>query len=214
MVFDVGETIVSEERIYARWADHLGVRRIDFFAVLGSIIANGAHHRDVFEYFSPGLDVDAAIDADPTLGSFDADDLYPDVVSCFEQLRALGCAVGLAGNQPERAEEALHEIGLDVDFVAASQRWGVEKPSPEFFHRIVEECGVPAGAIAYVGDRVDNDVLPARDAGMVSIFLRRGPWALIQATRGPARWAHFRIESLLEVPPIVEKVRAARGAGE
>ena len=30
--------------------------------------------------------------------------------------------------------------------------------------------------IAYVGDRTDNDVLPAADAGMRPILIRRGPW--------------------------------------
>ena len=50
-----------------------------------------------------------------------------------------------------------------VDLVASSERWGVEKPSPEFFARVVAEADRPADEIAYVGDRVDNDVLPARE---------------------------------------------------
>jgi FMN phosphatase YigB (HAD superfamily) len=30
--------------------------------------------------------------------------------------------------------------------------------------------------VAYVGDRVDNDVRPARAAGMHAVWIRRGPW--------------------------------------
>ena len=34
--------------------------------------------------------------------------------------------------------------------------------------------------VAYAGDRVDNDVIPAAAAGMRAIWVRRGPWGLIQ----------------------------------
>lgn len=200
VAFDVGETIISEARLWTRWAERLGVRPFDFFAVLGSLIERGRPHQDVFEYFSPGFDLRAAQAEDGSFGSFDGDDLYPDVRPCFDALRAAGYSLGLAANQPEAAEAALEAIGLDVDFTAISARWGVEKPAPEFFHKLVEAAGVPAEEIAYVGDRVDNDVLPARDAGMISVFLRRGPWGRIQATKGPARWAHVTIDSLAELP--------------
>jgi FMN phosphatase YigB (HAD superfamily) len=36
--------------------------------------------------------------------------------------------------------------------------------------------------VAYVGDRVDNDVLPALAAGLVAVHVRRGPWGLLQET--------------------------------
>ena len=200
MVFDVGETIVSEERIWTRWADRLGARPIDFFGVLGALIERDRHHREVFEIFSPGFDVEAAMAENPIFGSFDADDVYPDVAPCFEALRAAGLGIGLAGNQPAGAENALHAIGLDVDFVAASARWGVEKPSPGFFARVVEESGVAAGEIAYVGDRLDNDVLPAKAAGMVTVFLRRGPWGWVHSTRPEVAEADVRLDSLTDLP--------------
>jgi FMN phosphatase YigB (HAD superfamily) len=60
--------------------------------------------------------------------------------------------------------------------------------------------GVPAAEIAYVGDRVDNDVVPAADAGMVSIFLRRGPWGYLQADWPGVALAHLRLDSLAELP--------------
>jgi FMN phosphatase YigB (HAD superfamily) len=36
------------------------------------------------------------------------------------------------------------------------------------------------GEVAYVGDRVDNDVLPALAAGLVPVHVRRGPWGRLQ----------------------------------
>jgi FMN phosphatase YigB (HAD superfamily) len=34
-------------------------------------------------------------------------------------------------------------------------------PSPEFFAKVIDVAGEPAEAILYVGDRLDNDILPA-----------------------------------------------------
>ncbi|MGL1668916.1 HAD family hydrolase, partial [Vibrio parahaemolyticus] len=73
----------------------------------------------------------------------------------------------------------------DADFVATSAGWGVAKPDPGFFDRIIDAAGQPASAIAYIGDRLDNDVGPARAAGMRAIRLRRGPWAMLEATPLP-----------------------------
>jgi FMN phosphatase YigB (HAD superfamily) len=42
--------------------------------------------------------------------------------------------------------------------------------------------GCAPGEVAYVGDRVDNDVLPAVAAGMVAVHIRRGPWGRLQRT--------------------------------
>jgi len=51
-----------------------------------------------------------------------------------------------------------------------------------------------------VGDRLDNDIRPALAAGMVTVFLRRGPWGYIHAAHPDVTRAHLRIESLDELP--------------
>ncbi len=42
VVFDVGETLVDESRMWGEWADWLGVTRLAFFAALGAVIAAAA----------------------------------------------------------------------------------------------------------------------------------------------------------------------------
>ena len=59
---------------------------------------------------------------------------------------------------------------------------------------------VAPGQIAYVGDRLDNDVLPAVELGMIGIFVRRGPWGVIHATWPEVARANLRLESLEELP--------------
>jgi FMN phosphatase YigB (HAD superfamily) len=51
-----------------------------------------------------------------------------------------------------------------------------------------------------VGDRVDNDVVPAHHAGMVAVHIRRGPWGVLQADWPGAEHATLRVHSLSELP--------------
>jgi FMN phosphatase YigB (HAD superfamily) len=199
VVLDVGETLVDETRAWTVWAKHLGVPTLTFFAALGAILARGGSHREVLELFRPGIDVDAEAEALGVAGKSDLlslDDLYPDAVACLTELRAAGYVVGLAANQPAPAAAVLSAIGVPLDLVATSEGWGVAKPSPAFFERIVAELELPADSIAYVGDRLDNDVRPARAAGMVSVWIRRGPWAWIQGGRSAPPEADVVVDDL------------------
>jgi len=203
VAFDVGETLVDETRVWSMWADWLGVPAFTLMGVMGTVIERNEHHRRVFEYFRDDFDLDAAYQARREAGvafELGAGDLYPDVAGCFRDLDAAGFRLAIAGNQPGDIEAPIRALGLPVELVAASATWGVEKPAPAFYERLSAELGLSPGQIAYVGDRVDNDVVPARAAGMVSIFIRRGPWGYIHARRPGAERAHIKIESLAELP--------------
>jgi hypothetical protein len=68
----------------------------------------------------------------------------------------MGLRVGLAGNQTKEAEQILRSLALPVDIIDTSESWGVEKPSPAFFARLVEEAKCPADSVLYGGDRLDR----------------------------------------------------------
>jgi FMN phosphatase YigB (HAD superfamily) len=207
VVFDVGETLVDETRHWGEWADWLGVPRLTFFAAFGAVVERGWHHRRVFELVRPGLDVDAEARARAAAGwtyRFEPGDFYPDALPCLAALKAAGYRIGLAGNQPQGAEAALKAAEVPADFIASSDAWGVEKPDPAFFAKVAEAGGAPPEAIAYVGDRLDNDVVPAKRAGMRAIFIRRGPWGVIQAPA--AVEADVSLESLAELPGVLGRL--------
>jgi HAD superfamily hydrolase (TIGR01549 family) len=204
--FDVGETIVDETREYGAWADWLGVPRHTFSAVFGAVIAAGRDYRETFQVFHPGFDLAAERDRRSEAGqpeAFGEDDLYPDARPCLEALRGLGLRIGLAGNQTARAEQILKALAFPVDIIGTSDGWGVEKPSPEFFTRVVEEAGCPAGHVLYVGDRLDNDIRPAQEAGLLTAHLRRGPWGHVLADDDTMSRCVFRLASLAELPDLV-----------
>lgn len=203
VVFDVGETLVDETRMWQAWADHLGVPRLTFMAALGASVARGESHREPFALFRPDIDVNAEIaklraggNADP----FDSSDLYPDALDCLRALAADGYRLGVAANQPVEAARIVRSFGIPLELVGMSDEWGVHKPDPAFFTRIATELALPPASIAYVGDRLDNDVRPAKAAGMTAVFVRRGPWAWIQAGRTRPPEADVVVEDLAALP--------------
>jgi FMN phosphatase YigB (HAD superfamily) len=203
VVFDVGETLFDETRLWGLWADWLGVPRLAFFAALGAVIERGWHHRRVFDLVAPGFDLAAARRERGLAGDADMigpDDLYPDALPCLQRLTALGYRVGIVGNQLAAVEPMLRDLPAELAFIASAGAWGVEKPAPAFFQRVVELAGTAPSEIAYVGDRLDNDILPARDQDMAAIFLRRGPWGMIHARRPEVDRASAVIGSLAELP--------------
>jgi HAD superfamily hydrolase (TIGR01509 family) len=183
VVFDVGETLFDETGLWERAADAAGIPRFTLMGVLGGLAARGERHTRAWELL--GVERPASM--------FLPTDLYPDALPSIAALRALGLLVGAVGNTPKEVEDMLRD---QVDLVGSSARWGVEKPAPEFFLRIAEESGFAAGKIAYVGDRVDNDIEPALAAGMVAVHLRRGPWGYLHDPPPAA----IRIGSLDELP--------------
>ncbi|GAA3450554.1 HAD family hydrolase [Dactylosporangium matsuzakiense] len=197
--FDVGETLINESTEYGTWADWLGVPRHTFSAVFGQVIAQGHDYREVFQHFRPGFDLatERQRRADAGLAEhFNGRDLYPDVRSCIAELKAAGLFVGVAGNQTARAGRLLHELNLGVDLIATSDDWGAEKPNSAFFRALIQSAPCPAEQIAYVGDRLDNDILPARAAGLVTVFVKRGPWGYYYATRPEVQQADIRVDGL------------------
>ena len=200
VAFDIGETLVDETRMWGEWADWLGIPRLTYFAALGTVIERREHHRRADELLRPGFDFEAERRRRGPVTYIEASDLYPDALPCLARLRAAGLCIVVAGNWPRAAMDQLRAAGVTADVFGSSAEWGAEKPSPAFFARLVAAAGAAPGEIAHVGDRVDNDVLPALAAGMMAVFLRRGPWGVVQATWPEAARAHLRLESLDALP--------------
>ncbi|HLG07396.1 MAG TPA: HAD family hydrolase [Gaiellaceae bacterium] len=175
--FDVGETLVDEERWWRELAERSGLQPHVVWAALGVTIERGEEHDALWGHLGierpdgwwHGL-------------TYSLDDLYPDAIACLEGLRALGLTVGIVGNQTTALERWAREAVLPADVIASSASLGVRKPDPRFFACVVELAQCVPEEVAYVGDRVDNDVLPAAAAGLVAVHVRRGPWGRLQQT--------------------------------
>ena len=212
IVFDVGETLVDETRIWTRWAGRMGVTPFTMLGLVGAMAALGQSHVDAFELIRPGFDLAgeslrwAAEEPNSLRENFDQDDLYPDVTPTLEALDALGVPVWFAGNQPPQAREALMAMNLPIRSIINSSDVGIEKPAAGFFAAVALAVAFDPGRILYVGDRLDNDVMPAAAAGLKTVLMRRGPWGFIHASRREASSADAICESLLEIPAVARSL--------
>lgn len=182
VVFDIGEVLIDETRVWAIWAELIGVSPLTFAAVLGAAVVQGGDHRVVFPHLAPNLEVTLLEEEhERRYGGFREVDLYPDVRGCLSELRELGLTVVLAGNQPAQRSGQLAALDLPADHILTSEELGAEKPDPRFFEAVRSRLGDPAPEqLLYVGDRVDNDLLPAVALGWRTCWLRRGPWGALQ----------------------------------
>lgn len=205
VVFDIGEVLIDETRVWAIWADILGVSRFTFAAVLGAAIAQGEDHEVVFPHVAPNcVWQEFEGEHERRYGGFQPEDVYSDVRMCLTELQAMELRVGIAGNQPSRRRDQLLALDLPHDVLATSDDLLVEKPDAAFFAAVQKLVGAQApGQVLYVGDRVDNDVLPAMAFGMRTCWLRRGPWGQLQELPDDAE-PDLVLDGLGELPLLLQ----------
>jgi FMN phosphatase YigB (HAD superfamily) len=202
-VFDIGETLVDETRHWAAVARYAGIPELTLMGVLGGLIERREHHRSLFGYLQT-----ESVDPNVFGYQIEARDLYPDAVSTLRQLKTAGYRIGVTGNQPQGAVAQMLALGLPIDFAGSSAEWGVAKPDSAFFARIAEGLDLEYDQILYVGDRLDNDVLPAQDIGMHAVFIQRGPWGYLHAAWPDAKRVEHRIANLAGVMPVLDRINA------
>lgn len=208
-MLDVGETITRDDRYWASWADWLGVPHHTMSALVGSVVARGQDNAEALRLLRPDIDVPAEYEAREAAGRgerLDDSDLYDDVRPALAGLRRIGVRVIIAGNQTARAGELLRGLDLPADLIVTSAEWGVAKPSPEFFARVLEVAQAEPQATLYVGDHPANDVFPAKKAGLRTAHLRRGPWGHLWADDPDVvAAADWRVDDLTELISLIDR---------
>ncbi|MFF0507747.1 HAD family hydrolase [Streptomyces fimicarius] len=208
-VFDIGETLVRDDRYWGSWADWLGTPRHTLSALVGAVTAQGLDNSEALKLVKPGIDIPAEYAAREAAGRgeyLDESDLYEDVRPALAELRRFGMRVVVAGNQTVRAGELLQGLDLPADLVVTSEEWGCAKPSAEFFAKVLEASGASARDTVYVGDHPANDTFPAARAGLRTAHIRRGPWGHLWAGDDQVTTtADWVIQSLMELTDIAGK---------
>jgi len=122
---------------------------------------------------------------------------FPGAVEALRTLQAAGLKLGVLANQPASARGELERCGAAalLDDIWLSEVVGLSKPDPAFFRLALDAWALPATRVAYVGDRPDNDVAPAKALGLHTLRLLLGPHAA-QPARAPAERADFDARSL------------------
>ncbi|HEX3531844.1 MAG TPA: HAD family hydrolase [Thermoanaerobaculia bacterium] len=114
----------------------------------------------------------------------------------LENLVRQGVRLGLVANQPA---DTLERAGLAKYFTYYGMA-GLRKPNPcAFLHACTALASIPPGCIM-VGDRIDNDIAPARLLGMTTVQMRTGR----HADQQPRSWLEVPHEIVRDVPDLAQ----------
>lgn len=98
---------------------------------------------------------------------------YHDTQYTLERLVKRGYLTGVIANGKSKIKQyRLDSLGIlpYINFLSTSEMVGFRKPHPKIFEDIIDQLGVEAHEVMYVGDDALNDVAPARAMGMVSVW--------------------------------------------
>lgn len=125
---------------------------------------------------------------------------YSDVHSTLAALRQKGYKLGVIANQKWGTAERLEMWGLRqyFDVIAASAEIGYAKPDKEIFKKAFELAGCTAQESVMVGDRLDNDIIPAKAIGMKTVWVKNG-LAKYQDAQLGENVADYQINALSEL---------------
>ncbi len=139
------------------------------------------------------------------LSGLDTFQLRPGIGSLLERLVALGLKLGIVANQPASAADRLERAGIDHHFqyLGLSGLIGARKPDPAIFIGATLALGVEPERCIMIGDRIDNDIAPARALGMAAIRFRSGRHAR-QQPRSPNETPDADVVDVLELERAIE----------
>ncbi len=171
LFFDIGSTLVDERAAYDR-------------RIREMIVGTGLTFEQVDEarrdFARQGLDGNSHIishfQLKKTPWHSEEETLYPDVKPVLEWLRERGFRLGVLANQAPGLEQRLENWGIAGYFslLVSSAEIGAAKPDRAIFERALALAGCSPERAVMIGDRLDNDIFPAKACGMQTIWLRRG----------------------------------------
>ena len=170
LFFDIGSTLVDETKVYddifqkTAVAGGVSVEEVKTRAI-GFYKQNKRGHREVIRLL--GVDY-------PEWSPL-YEELYPDTMECLRILKKK-YKLGIIANQIPGAEKRLEEMGIRryFDVIVSSAEEGVAKPDPRIFNIALIRAGCTPEQAVMIGDRIDNDIVPAKQMGMKTVWIRQG----------------------------------------
>lgn len=170
LFFDLGTTLVDETEAYSH-------RIRDMIAGTDITFEQFNEKRRWFAERNMRGDLEAAafFGLEKTPWHSEDERLYPETVGLLENLRGRGYRLGVIANQSLGTEERMRAFGIRdyFDFVVASAEFGVSKPDKRIFLEALRQAGCEPAEAVMIGDRLDNDIYPAMELGMGTVWVRQ-----------------------------------------
>lgn len=130
--------------------------------------------------------------------------LYPEAEEILRYLHEKGYHIGVIANQSLGTEKRLENWGIRKYFISvtASAEEGIAKPDPEIFLRALKRSGGIAENSVMIGDRLDNDIAPAKALGMKTVWIKQGFSAYCSPTC-PKEQPDHTISNLMELKKLL-----------
>ena len=170
LFFDVGSTLVDEHIAYEhRLHDIADAANVPYQQVYDSAL--------MFYKQNKRGDLEIAKILGVELPKWHKEDeiLYETTMQCLEELHTK-YKIGVIANQSLGTKERLRQYGVlkYIDLVIASAEEGVAKPDLRIFELAMERANCKPYHAIMIGDRIDNDIIPAKSLGMHTIWVKQG----------------------------------------
>lgn len=170
LFFDVGSTLVDERVAYEhRFRDIANLANIEYEKVYFDAI-------NLYKQNKKG-DLEIAKRLGVNLPCWHEEDemLYKDADKCLKSLNDK-YKIGIIANQSLGTKDRLAKHGIlqYIDLVISSAEEGVSKPDKRIFEKALDRSKCEPNHAIMIGDRIDNDVVPAKLLGMYTIWVKQG----------------------------------------
>lgn len=196
--FDVGSTLVDETKAY----NHRAMEMIEDTDITFSVFENKR-----IELAKQGVDGNS--EAIKYFGlnktPWHSEDELPfkDALDTLESLKERGYKLGIIANQSAGTAKRLENWGLlkYFDVVVTSAEFGISKPNKLIFEIAIELAKCQPHNTVMVGDRLDNDIIPAKALGMKTVWIRKGLsiYQNVDLGNNVAEWVIDTLSDLKEI---------------
>ena len=180
LFFDVGYTLVNEDAVWERRCQEQA--QTDEAKKLGLSAADIYHEIEIASVerkpqFRTVIDKFGFKEVAPY--RTELEELYEDAPAVIKAL-AQKYELGIIANQLDGLKERLEAFGLLQYFKYIISSWDVQvmKPDIRIFEHALDKANCSAQEACMIGDRLDNDILPAKSLGMKTVWIKRGFGAL------------------------------------
>ena len=168
--FDIGSTLVDESAVYENRIEEITQsNNIDKNEFVAKVIECAQT--------SPKPIVSAAEDYGVNVPAWrhDLEVLYPDSKEVLQRL-SQKYKIGIIANQDFGTEQRLTDFNVHqyINLVIASAEEGVAKPDLRIFQIALARADCKPEEAVMVGDRIDNDIIPANKIGMTTMWIKQG----------------------------------------
>ena len=168
--FDIGSTLVDESAVYEnRIKEITQGNNIDKNEFVAKVIQRA--QTDPRPIMSVAKDYGVKVPA----WRHDLEVLYPDTKELLQRL-SQKYKIGIIANQDFGTEQRLTDFNVHqyINLVIASAEEGVAKPDLRIFQIALARADCKPEEAIMVGDRIDNDIIPANRIGMTTVWIKQG----------------------------------------